>query len=272
MLYRMAQRRWRVTSPVTEASWIGPRLAGWGSVGSTVPTGYPAYARICHPAQDETGNSVTWPQVAQATGRHAHSLMQWESLAGAAATGDTTRSGWSGNAPCIGTLAPETFGTLANILVHHTATADNCWFCIWEGWGWEPSSLGIIYSRFVTGDEAVDDDWSPPESFPTFTHEELAMPRVELPGRGYLLLTARLPTTAEIGWRDELDWLGRSPNLFWPANRSWCVATEIDFDSTLVAGSLELVAAIVDAPELDSWPIQPNDSLAVDGDHLNPLP
>jgi hypothetical protein len=50
------------------------------------------------------------------------------------------------------------------------------------------------------------------------------------------------------------------------------VATEIDFDSTLVAGSLELVAAIVDAPELDSWPIQPNDSLAVDGDHLNPLP
>jgi hypothetical protein len=98
------------------------------------------------------------------------------------------------------------------------------------------------------------------------------MPRVKLPGRDYLLLAGRLPTTTEIGWRDELDWLGRSPNLFWPADRSWCVATEIDFDSTLVAGSSELVGAIVDAPELDSWPVQPDNSLAIDGDHINPVP
>jgi hypothetical protein len=195
--------------------------------------------------------------------------MQWESLAG---TGATTRSGWSGDAPDIGDLHPEKFGTLANILVKHTGAVDNCWFCIWEGWGWEPSSLGIIYSRFITGDEAVDDDWSPPERVPTFTPEELAMPRVNLPGRDYLLLTGQLPTTTEAGWRDELDWLGRSPNLFWPADRSWFVASEIDFDSTLVAGSSKLVAAILDAPELDSWPVQPEDSLAIDGDQINPLP
>jgi hypothetical protein len=28
-----------------------------------------------------------------------------------------------------------------------------------------------------------------------------------------------------------------SPCLFWPADRAWCVATEVDFDSTLVSGS-----------------------------------
>lgn len=50
------------------------------------------------------------------------------------------------------------------------------------------------------------------------------------------------------------------------------MATEIDLDSTLVGGSFELVAAIIDAPELDSWTVQPDDSLTIDGDHINLLP
>jgi hypothetical protein len=31
-----------------------------------------------------------------------------------------------------------------------------------------------------------------------------------------------------------------SPNLFWPAERARCMATEIDFDTTIVADSSEL--------------------------------
>lgn len=64
----------------------------------------------------------------------------------------------------------------------------------------------------------------------------------------------------------------QSPNLFWPADRDWCVGSEIGFDSTLLGGTTELVNAILQAPQLDSWPIQPDDSLAHDADRLNPVP
>ncbi len=37
--------------------------------------------------------------------------------------------------------------------------------------------------------------------------------------------------------------LGQSPNICWPADRASCAASEIDFDSTLVAGSEELITA-----------------------------
>jgi hypothetical protein len=47
------------------------------------------------------------------------------------------------------------------------------------------------------------------------------------------------------------------------------VATELDFDSTLVGGSVELVAAILEAPALDAWAVRPDDSLASDADRVN---
>jgi hypothetical protein len=53
------------------------------------------------------------------------------------------------------------------------------------------------------------------------------------------------------------------------ADRSWFVATEIDFDPTIVAGSSELIAAVLAEPILEAWPVDPDDSLARDGDTLN---
>ncbi len=60
-----------------------------------------------------------------------------------------------------------------------------------------------------------------------------------------------------------------SATLFWPAERAWCVVTGIDFDSTIVAGSSELIAAVLAQPALEAWPVDPDDSLAHDGDTLN---
>ena len=39
----------------------------------------------------------------------------------------------------------------------------------------------------------------------------------------------------EAGWRPFC--VPRSPNLFWPSDHAWCVATEIDLLFTLVAGT-----------------------------------
>ncbi|MFC6896556.1 hypothetical protein ACFQGX_14110 [Nonomuraea dietziae] len=64
----------------------------------------------------------------------------------------------------------------------------------------------------------------------------------------------------------------RSPSLLWPADRSWCVGAEIDFDSTLVGGSAGLIAAVLAAPDLEAWPVQPGDDLSASGDLINPVP
>lgn len=72
-------------------------------------------------------------------------------------------------------------------------------------------------------------------------------------------------------WLDPTRFYAQSPNLFWPTDRAWCVATQIDFDSTLVAGTRALIDALLNEPTLDAWPIQPDDPVASDGDHLNPV-
>jgi len=73
-----------------------------------------------------------------------------------------------------------------------------------------------------------------------------------------------------IGWHVRPGWFdAQSPNLFWPADRTWCVAREIDFDSTLVGGTAELVDTILAAPALDAWEVGPDDALTFDADHIN---
>lgn len=57
-----------------------------------------------------------------------------------------------------------------------------------------------------------------------------------------------------------------SPSLIWPADRSWFLASEIDFDSTLVGGTKDLADAILASEELEAWPIDPLDSLAAGED------
>lgn len=56
-----------------------------------------------------------------------------------------------------------------------------------------------------------------------------------------------------------MDWFAsQSPSLFWPADDAWCVASEIDFDSTLVGGSSALVQAITDSAALEAFAIEPD--------------
>jgi hypothetical protein len=50
------------------------------------------------------------------------------------------------------------------------------------------------------------------------------------------------------------------------------VASEIDFDSTLVGGTEQLIGAILAEPGLDAWAVDPDDSLAYDADKINHVP
>ena len=62
----------RLADDASAGAWMAPKLGGeFGAVTLQVPSGYAAYARICHPARDEEGVPVSWSDVATATGRSA---------------------------------------------------------------------------------------------------------------------------------------------------------------------------------------------------------
>ena len=44
-------------------------------------------------------------------------------------------------------------------------------------------------------------------------------------------------------------------NLWWPRDRAWFVVTEIDFDSTIVAGTRECIDALTQSPGVEAFTI-----------------
>ena len=59
------------------------------------------------------------------------------------------------------------------------------------------------------------------------------------------------------------------PSILWPDDRAWVMVSEIDYDSTIVAGSTELVRALCADPSLEALPIREGSSLHWDADDLN---
>ena len=260
----------RVSDDVSAGAWIAPRLrTAPGTVTGTVPSGFPAYVRICHPAQDPDGSLVTWTQVAQRTGRQTHPLMQWHALVGSPDPLNMRGSLWPGSDPSRGRLVPDVLGPLCALLAGHTEAAGHCFFGLWDGYGWIHGNPAVAMLRAVrSGEPALSAKVAPP----TFSLDELSRPRLRLPARDYLLLLGPLHAALQIGHWPAADWfIPQSPNLFWPADQAWCVASEIDFDSTLVGGTTKLIDAIIGAPAFDAWPVRPDDSLTADADRINPL-
>jgi hypothetical protein len=73
----------------------------------------------------------------------------------------------------------------------------------------------------------------------------LEVPAVEMPDRRYYLLTG--PVNAVTGLRhpDPVD-VWRNPDLFWPDDRRWFVATDVNFWSVYVGRDNELIAELAD--------------------------
>jgi hypothetical protein len=236
-----------VTKEVALGGWLAPRLLGeFGAVTLAIPAGYPAYARIFHPASDSHGHSVSWFEVAKATGRMVHPLMQWHALVGSSDPFSFTGSLWSGGNPARGDLAPHAVDALCVRLAQYTADAKHCVFAVWAGWSW------------VHGTRA------------TFSVDELTGPYLRLDDREYLLLAGPLSAVSQLCYPNITGNLVRkSPNLFWPADHAWCVASEIDYDSTLLGGPSDLVEIVLETPGLEAYRVDANDSLAADADRIN---
>jgi hypothetical protein len=207
------------------AEWLSSGLLPWGPhigtrVGSVIPGGFEAYARVFHPAEGAGGLSVTWREVADWSRRTVHPEMQWEAIVDPV---KPTSGGqpWQ-QAPPSGRVSLEIRRRLVELLRNETTSGDLCWILVWVGWGFEPD---------VT--------------FPD-------VPRVQLPSREYVLFHAPLEMLAEGLILGPSGHELAVPNMWWPEDRSWCVATEIDFRWTYVAGSKRCISQIVSDGALEA--------------------
>ena len=229
------------TEDVTSAQWVEESLRDFGSVRSLVPDGFSAYARVFHPAylDDSREQPVRWSTVASWTGRTVHPQMQFERIANLSEDpGDIYQDPPWGSYPQHGSIPENECLTLVDVLRGFTSTPDQCYFCLWEGYG-------NIDTRLYK-----------------------ASARVKAPGRSYLLFRGPIDAVmAFLVWKD--PWWWDSPNIWWPDDRAWCVATDIDLVDTYVGGSQECIDAVLNHPDLEALPSTLDARLDIGGDTLN---
>jgi hypothetical protein len=259
--------RW--SSDVHQAGWIGPRLAPWSgghTAAIVVPAGFAAYARVLHPAgipEHGEDHPVRWAEVAAWSGLPLRPDAQFHSVAlpPAAPAGPPP---YHGRGPRDGSLYEADAEVLAGLLRDWTATPDDCWFCVWDGYGWTSGNTFSFGPSSVTA-VAFAETGQPPAAVTPFDRDPVpgpvqTGPRVQLPHRSYLLYQG--PAEAVLALPRLDSSFGQCPNLWWPADRAWCVASEIDLPWTYVGGPRGLIAAILADDRIEALP-------AASGDQVN---
>lgn len=246
---------WEVLTPSEEvhaAGWIRERLRGFAvDVGSVVPHGFEAYARIFHPAWLPHMVEVRWSEVAASTGRTVHPEMQFHAIATPLPGRENDVESW--NAPREGTLDAAQVRALVTLLSRHTSTPERCLFCLWDGYGYFTPGATLVFTSFwPEGEPQVP---PPPQPLPTPPRA-----RVRMPGRDYMLFTGSVDQAE--GWLS-------GPNLWWPEDRAWCVASEIDLPYTYVGGTRRLIGDILADPALEALPATIHDRITADADRIN---
>lgn len=206
----------------TLAEWWRHQLLPWGvegvPVGSLVPSSFPAVCQVLHPwLMAPEGRAVSWQEIAQ---EHGYSSVQ--ELDGTRTNFVIPLANEIGGSPTEGELDDETAATLVDVLAQATSTPEDICVAIWEGWGDVP-----------------------PQRFP-------GSARIATPGRGHFLLRGPLRGVLQSVAASRT----RRPaaGLWWPANRAWFVATDIDFEWTFVAGDQDLIEALVADERLEVAP------------------
>ena len=234
-----------VETDVSSGVWIsaGRRRGTPGTVGALVPAVFEAYARVLHPAVRYAGDDdveVAWAEVAAHNRTVAHPHVQWVPLTGSwdYRTSDSQPPVWD-DAPSEGHLPVAVAARLAAVLSRHTGTPEDCRFGRWAGFGFDAAAVERLPQLLLRGGHDV----------------------VVVRGTVRDAVRNLAPEPHE-----------QSANLWWPADRAWCVVTDIDLMSTYVGGSAACVAELLAAPGLEAFPASPDDPVGVEADTGNPQP
>lgn len=155
------------------------------------------------------------------------------------------------DAPRVGSLERDELDALIELMADGTSSPDSCWFGIWDGYGWMrgfPAYDELHPIAEVGGrrPEPIASEIPPPA--PT-------TPRLMINGRALVLYRGSIDQ-AKAFCKASAE---QSPNLWWPDDRAWCVATEIDFSSTYIGGSDALVEKLRHDVRLEAIRVDPTD-------------
>jgi len=225
------------------ADWFVAELGEFGkSVNSLVPSGFAVYVRVFHPAARAPWPNltpVTWSEIAAANKTEPHAEMQLVALTGSFEFSNHAQPGVFDRPPLEGSLPPDLASQLSAALRVHTSTPDRCWFAVWNGFGGRTRA------------------------------EVQGAPTFRVPAREYHLLQGSVDGIAENvleGFRDQ------SANIWWPDDRAWCVATEIDLNTTYIGCDDACRDTILALPGVEALEIDPAAGISWLSDPVNPLP
>ncbi|MGX1805083.1 hypothetical protein ACWIGI_05160 [Nocardia sp. NPDC055321] len=291
----------RITTDVARGDRLLARV-GENGPGSVAGTGFEAYARILHPVEatrrdgtviDEWGTPAIveearwpWAEVAARNGRVMHPLVQWRNLTdGEDEAAMSFADGWSVGQSEEGWFDPSLLAALTVHLRAATATPDELTAGVWNGFGQFDSAAGTLLVAATDGDprDLADERARIAAELaasvaPEVERAATAGPFLRWPGRDFLLFDTGLAEladpawvfTAGLGWTP--DFPGVTPQLLWPADHAWVLATEIDFDSTIIAGDRALIDAVLADNGFEAFEIAEDSDLSWDGDTINPAP
>jgi hypothetical protein len=248
---------------LSATAWVRERIVTFAhDVGSLVPAGFEAYARVLHPAGP---GEVRWAEIARQLGRTVHPEAQFQNVAtppgmDVPAQQHDVRGPWT--CPWTGKLPEPLRNHMGRVLSRFTTTTNRVWFALWEGYGGLKSQSHTVWQVARRPGEVIE------RPVPSYRHpspEEFearpGRPLLELPYRRYLVYLGALGELSS--WR----WEG--PNLWWPQDRAWFLASEIDLVSTYVGGPAAAVEALLHDSLLEVVPSSITDRITADADRIN---
>ncbi|GAB2713359.1 hypothetical protein GCM10027038_09300 [Arthrobacter bambusae] len=216
-------------------------LDGSARVKGIVPAGFESYLRILHKAHGtsvpgpgtEPEPQVTWTEVASSRGLKLEPGTIWADLSGVYGEPSVVSGVGTVFPPEEGRLDSRGFSALADVLVASTA--------------------GGFLAAFWTGWEPLQEDRSSGQAIRKGQ-------TVSIQGNQYLLYNFTSSDLAEAGFmaRPQFGWTagnGITPSYLWPRDETWFLATNLDLDSSILAGPSHLVAKVEALPVLESIPV-----------------
>jgi hypothetical protein len=143
-------------------------------------------------------------------------------------------------------------------LTRHTRTSDDCYFCLWDGWG----------SDIEGGDGARSLEYQTstvsrgPLIAPAFPPSVLHGPKVVVPNRAYFLFRGSVSDLGDWGSADA--WPGQprlhmpDPAFIWPADQAWCVANDVDPHWAGIGADVSAIDQLRADSRLDVVPADPS--------------
>lgn len=248
---------------ISAARWVEQGLGqNFAHVAALIPRGFARYARLFHPARNQHGERVRWAEVAAWSGRTVHPLMAFERISAPATGYGAGVAPWVAE-PNQGSLDSDDVIALADFLANFTDTPQRCFFAVWEGYGqFTPGATAMVCSFSESGAEPKVP--LPEPQFPVPPAEVLTAERLTGVGRDYVLYAG--PLSAVTSFHVNL-W--DPPNIWWPEDRKWCVATDIDLDSTYMCASEACIEALANDARFEVLPTTLDAPVYLAADTLN---